>query len=1035
MIDVVSSETHASIQALIADLRQVSNEITNVNRNLNNSSRPSDNRNNLNTINQQQQQLNTTRQRANQLSAEEIVNQRQLRQNADLLARSNSALAGAYGRLSAQQSIASRNLQNLVARGRTSEQTQRQYNRELRTAQNEFNRLNQRVLLADRAVGRFNRNVGNYPKQAIGGIRDLVGAFGLVGGVTAFAMLTKDIFQQTKQLQSLELALKQVLGTSADLGATQAFLSRIADDYGVGIKELTKSYTQFYVSAKDKLSGTEIQGIFESISKAAGAMGLSVEQQEGTFLALTQMLSKGTIQAEELRGQLSERLPGSFGILAKSMGVTEIQLNKLLKDGKVLASEVLPKFAKELEKAYGIENLKRVESLTAETTRLGNAWTDFIKELNNGDGVVSRFFGMFVAGVAGAVGGLRLLAQTKKSYDAQFTDDASAKSYQAQLDYLNSIEDKQQREYIANQSKQDQFFLMTENMKELNSLTQKQRDLESKGLGSDPLSDIFGEETEYQKNEKRITVLNGVIGDREGKLKAISQILDELKPKEEANVELTKEQIAAAKKLSDQLAKLNEEYLKNIYRLEVMRRESEKGSLEDLLEIDKTYVSEKLDLESALTDEEINLAKMKLNEDLRLAKLSYEEQLKTSNGNIQVQKAALKNLLLDQRIAYENFNQGVYETTKASEKRVLDIKTKYLDDYYEYRAKFQGEGLKFEVDPIADSWFEKQAEKAQKLEERTKELKNATKEYLDTFSLGFLEDAGFSSLTKFFDQTLDPITGKMQSTFDKLWEGAETSKEKFAVAFTAITEVIQETFNFLNQSQQAYFDNQYARLEKEKDIAIEFAGESATAREEIERQYEDRRRDIRRREAEAQKELAIFNAVINTAQGVVAALANPGGPAGVVLAAAVGVIGAAQIALISQQSIPEYRLGTDFHQGGLAKVGDGGNHEVVFQPSSGFSITPKNDTSVDLERGSKVYPDINSFLKNSGSMLGGIPNIQLENSGISASEMETILTKFANKEEPSAYLEKDKILSFVGSGHNRQISMNNRFFTKIRRFK
>jgi tape measure domain-containing protein len=35
------------------------------------------------------------------------------------------------------------------------------------------------------------------------------------------------------------------------------------------------------------------------------------------LLALNQMMSKGTIQAEELRGQLGEALPGAFGIMAK----------------------------------------------------------------------------------------------------------------------------------------------------------------------------------------------------------------------------------------------------------------------------------------------------------------------------------------------------------------------------------------------------------------------------------------------------------------------------------------------------------------------------------------------------------------------------------------------------------------------------------------------------------------------------------------------------------------------------------------------
>ncbi|HYD90156.1 MAG TPA: tape measure protein, partial [Flavobacterium sp.] len=263
------------------------------------------------------------------------------------LIRSNIALNSAYLQLSAREREASRNLQNIIARGRTAEQTQRQYNRELRTAQKEFDTLNKKVMLADRAAGRFNRNVGNYPQKAISGLRDLMGAFGIVGGVTAFAAITKDIFNTTRELQSLDLALNQVLGSTEEAAVAQEFLGRISEAYGIELKGLTRSYISFYAAAQNSIdngliTAKEIQQIFESVSKSAGAMGLNAEQQQGAFLALQQMISKGTIQAEEIRGQLAERLPGAFGILAKSMGVTEVQLNKLLKDGKVLAAEVLP---------------------------------------------------------------------------------------------------------------------------------------------------------------------------------------------------------------------------------------------------------------------------------------------------------------------------------------------------------------------------------------------------------------------------------------------------------------------------------------------------------------------------------------------------------------------------------------------------------------------------------------------------------------------------------------------------------------------
>lgn len=1015
-VEVVSSQTYTQVQELINQLKQVAAEVVNINRNLNNSRLPSDNRNNLNQINQQQQTLNTTRQRANQLSAEEIVNQRQLRQNADLLARSNSVLAGAYGRLSAQQAISARRLQDLTARGRSAEQSTRAYSRELRNAQREFDGLNRRVLAADRAVGRFNRNVGNYPTKAIGGIRDLVGAFGLVGGVTAFAMITKDIFEQTRQLQGLELALKQVLGTSGDLGQTQAFLSRIANDYGIGIKELTKNYTQFYVSAKDKMSGEEIQGIFESISKSAGAMGLSIENQDRAFLALTQMIGKGTIQAEELKGQLSEALPGAYEAtmaavqrLNPNIEVTGEIFAKMIKDGKVLAKDVLPVMAKELEKAYGVENITKVKTLAAETTRLSNMWTDFIKELDSGNGVVSNFFISMISGIAGAVDGFRQLVMSKESYDAAFSEDSSVKGYQDMLEALNAIQDAEQRAFDANVAKEQQFFNMTESMKELNKLTQKQKELESKGRGSDPISDFFGTETEYEKNEKRITVLNGLIGQREGALNAIDRVISELNPKEKTSLELTKEQIAAAKRLADALAKLNDEYLKNSFRLRQMRMESEKDSLTKLLEQENQYVNDRLNLESLLTSEELKITTGKLNEEIRLSKNAYEEQVKNSKGNSKIQAAAYKNMLLDQKIAYESFNETIYKITQTSEDRILEIRKDHYQEFQDYVEKFEGEGLKLDLESmgLTKEGFKEFADQLTPIEEKMKALKEATDEWIKSFADGVLSEAGLPTLLKVLNSEIKGFG------------------EDFAATFIGITEIAQEALAFLNQNQQAYFDAQGERLKKEYDIATMFAGDSASAKDEIDKQYEESQKALRKREAEASKKTAIFNTVINTAQGVVAALASA--PPNVPLSIAIGVIGAAQIAMIASQQVPQYALGTDNHAGGMAIVGDGGRHEVVYQPSSGFSVTPKTDTLVDLEKGSKVFPDFNSFLKNSGAMLGGIPNINLEGSGASASEIDSIMGKyFANIQTNNTTFDERGFTRSVSRKGNSTVFANKR---------
>ena len=70
------------------------------------------------------------------------------------------------------------------------------------------------------------------------------------------------------------------------------------------------------------MEGENTRKIFVSLSEAGTALGLSNEDLNGSLYAISQMMSKGKVQAEELRGQLGERLPGAFNMAAEALGVT-----------------------------------------------------------------------------------------------------------------------------------------------------------------------------------------------------------------------------------------------------------------------------------------------------------------------------------------------------------------------------------------------------------------------------------------------------------------------------------------------------------------------------------------------------------------------------------------------------------------------------------------------------------------------------------------------------------------------------------------
>lgn len=200
-------------------------------------------------------------------------------------------------------------------------------------------------------------------------------------------------------LDSIELSTKRVVGSNLDYIRTQEFVNKVVQDYGLDLLTTQKAFTRFLAASKSSvLQLKEKEQIFASVSKAASVMGLTIERQDLVFNALEQMMSKGKVSSEELRRQLGDSLPGSVEIMAVALGKTTQELDDMLKKGEVLSSEALPKFAKQLEIAYGIESLDKVNNLASAKNRLNTEITKFIDALE-ADGVIKSFYDIIASGV------------------------------------------------------------------------------------------------------------------------------------------------------------------------------------------------------------------------------------------------------------------------------------------------------------------------------------------------------------------------------------------------------------------------------------------------------------------------------------------------------------------------------------------------------------------------------------------------------------------------------------------------------------
>ncbi|GAB8833658.1 hypothetical protein OkiPb00504_04820 [Escherichia coli] len=190
------------------------------------------------------------------------------------------------------------------------------------------------------------------------------------------------------QRASSERSIDFVFGDQST--QVKKFIQDLTQVTGMDTTETQVQFASFGASAKNTMGLEGSEELFKNLTGYARLMGRSDEQIQRALTAVSQMASKGQVMSEELKGQLSEALPGATQAFAKALGLTEKQLFDKMKNGDVKASDALPKFAKELGAQINSRGgWKAIQDSTQ--TMLGNlknTWnnslTDIFKGSENG---------------------------------------------------------------------------------------------------------------------------------------------------------------------------------------------------------------------------------------------------------------------------------------------------------------------------------------------------------------------------------------------------------------------------------------------------------------------------------------------------------------------------------------------------------------------------------------------------------------------------------------------------------------------------
>lgn len=701
----------------------------------------------------------------------------------------------------------------------------------------------------------------------------------------------------------------------------------------------------------------------ENLDRILQLTGLSLEEfttkwsqnASGVFLDFIQGLNFASKNGQDLSSILKElgldaiRTEVVVGILAKNVDV----LNEAFARGETEYENNI---------ALGKEYKAATESISVAIEDVKDAFDLMVLSIDQGKGPISRFIKFTLKGLEH---NLRMVATAFKGVRSEL-DSTFLKARKDQVSFFDQIlgDDPEEKEAT---------------LKNFLAMYNQTIDTQRRNLSLLKTQAKFGQITEDEFDKKETQQLKDI-------------------EKTKAQIEVTKEYIKENDDLVKSIKMEKDELILSIMAMDENRKKADllKLSLSDLRKIYKSLSDAKKG------DGEIDEA-------------AIRAALKRQRLEKKIQQELLKNKIEDQKRIISNEESSAIEVLEAVDERIrLEIelnrlKVSALEGTSE-EIRLGEIKLQNELTDIVNKGLKDRADAQRKWEESVPDIspeededpediarfamgrENMINELVKSTERGFSElanlyDTDFEAFMKLYNDKAGVMTkfeqlssdvadrmlgqlGQMYgidlSLFKKLTEEKELSTAEWI-------ELSGELAKGLVEALSADYTRDLENLRVQQDAALEYAGDNAAAREEIQRQFAEKEKDLRNKQAKADKETAMFRILINTATGVSAALAS----ANVPLSILIGALGLAQLALVASKEVPQFKDGVRDFSGGPAILGDGGVSEVAVLPSGEAFKTPNTDTLYNLPKGTDVYKNEKEFedaLMNELSFNGILPS-------------------------------------------------------------
>ena len=213
--------------------------------------------------------------------------------------------------------------------------------------------------------------LGGLGGAAIGGVQGAFAGAAIGAQVGGIRKAIGAAAEYAAQIKKLEIGLRGVVSSESEFHQAIAAANSATKDFNISAIDSITGITRLsaaVIGAGGNL--TDVETVFRGISSAVLATGGSADDVRSAITAMVQVFSKGKVSAEELSGQLGERLPGAVVRFAKAAfgeGPKAMQrLQKELKAGTVGLNELML-FAKD----SGLEFEELAKKIAASSASAG----------------------------------------------------------------------------------------------------------------------------------------------------------------------------------------------------------------------------------------------------------------------------------------------------------------------------------------------------------------------------------------------------------------------------------------------------------------------------------------------------------------------------------------------------------------------------------------------------------------------------------------------------------------------------------------